>query len=62
MYTVTVGGFKTKEEVLKFVECLKSMDVDDLPFLLPTDIFRKEKSVFEVNLNKKNFDLEVESL
>ena len=38
------------------------MDVDDFPFLLPTDPFEKEKKNYEVNLNKKNFDLTVEAL
>jgi hypothetical protein len=63
MFSITIKGFNTREEVLQFLGGISSIEAEDnFHFIIKSEEFKKEKSVFGVNLNKKNFDLEIESV
>ena len=60
MYTVTISGFKTREDLLVWVNSQYFLHMDEeCPVNFLESDFKTEKVSFENNLNKKNFDLKI---
>ena len=61
MYTITISGFETREELIHWVEIQWNLHIgDECPFNMKEKNYICEKVRFKNNLNKKNFDLEIE--
>ena len=63
MFTVTISGFKTREEVEQWVEKnMLGLESENSPRFYPNYIsLDKESRNFKTNLNKHNLDIDIKT-
>lgn len=60
MYTVTIKGFTSREEVLSWIKSQELIHAaEECPFQINEENLVREKSAFNGNLNKKDFDVDL---
>ena len=60
MYTVTIRGFNSREELLGWIQSQERIHMaEECPFLINEESLKSEKSAFNGNLNKKDFDVDL---
>lgn len=63
MYTVTIKGFTSREELLKWIQSQEMIHAaEECPFHINEEVLLRERSAFNGNLNKKDFDIEIKYL
>jgi hypothetical protein len=70
MVTITISGFKSKEEALNWLEAyeggieqnMTDATNDSTPSIVDIDSYIKEKKMFNKDKDKENFNLKLESV